>query len=85
MKRKLSNVSCKYGGPLGRASDSSLSGKVRLVRVCLDKGGYDEGGAYWGIGEPVWWAEDRDGNTCFLRAPNREAAKAKLVDCRFYR
>lgn len=85
MTRTLSKVSCKYGAPMGRPSDSSLSGKVRLSRVRLDNGGYDSGGAYWGLGEPLWWAEDHDGNERFFRAPTREAAKAQLPGCKFYR
>jgi hypothetical protein len=80
----LSNVSSKYGAPMGRDS-SEPSGKVRLQRVRLDSGGYDSGGAYWGIGQALWCAEDVDGNRKFFRASDREAAKAKLPNCRFYR
>jgi hypothetical protein len=81
----LSKVSSKYGAPMGRASDGPLSGRVRLARVRLDRGGYDPGGAYWGAGEPLWRAEDAEGREQFLRAAGRDAAKAKVPGCTFYR
>ena len=34
---------------------------IRLFKMALDSGGYDDGGAYWGIGEPIYIAEDKDG------------------------
>lgn len=77
---KLSNVSSKYGAPMGRRSDIDLYGKVRLARVRLDSGGYDNGGAYWGHGEPLWRALDTEGNEQFLRAVSREAAKKSLLN-----
>lgn len=85
----LSKVSCKYGAPMGRSSDalSDIVGKVHLRRVRLDVGGYDEGGAYWGTGEPLWHAytEGTDMSEAFFRAPTRDAAKAKLPGRSFYR
>lgn len=30
--------------------------RFRLVRVRLDSGGYDSGGAYWGFANPLYWA-----------------------------
>lgn len=65
---------------------SFVVGKVRLTRVSLDRGGYDNGGAYWGIGEPLWYAVSECGEyAAFFRAPSREAAKAKLPGRTFYR
>lgn len=81
----LSKVHSRYGAPLGRRSSPSLSGKVRLARVRLNQGGYDDGGAYWGPGEPLWRAEDGEGNERFLRAGDRGAAKAQIPGCTFYR
>lgn len=56
-------VSCKYGAPMGRTNVdktkivecngelfSTLTGHLFDCRVPLDSGGYDKGGAYWGIG-----------------------------------
>ena len=77
------NVSSPFGAPMGRRS-IGVHGKVRLARVRIDSGGYDPGGAYWGIGQPLWCAWNDEGEVYF-RASDREAAKAKLPDCTFYR
>ena len=74
---RLGDVSSRYGAPMGRSS-SPVHGNVTLEQVRLDSGGYDTGGAYWGTGEPLWLAEDEDGNQEFLRARDRAAAQAKL-------
>ena len=86
-------VSCKYGAPMGRHTGphylETCAGRLRLVRIPLNSGGYDSGGAYWGLGPPLWYAEDLDGNSQFFRASTRESAKAyirsKFPDARFYR
>ncbi len=80
----------QYGASMGRRSSGELCGKISLQRVRLDSGGYDKGGAYWGTGTPLWYAEDQDGNNKYFRAPTREAAKDKLIkECKgitsFYR
>ncbi len=85
---QLSKVNCQYGAPMGRRSDIDLFGKVRLNRVRLDRGGYDNGGAYWGFGTPLWLAEDSEGNQQFLRAKDRSTAKKELqgrFEVKFYR
>lgn len=77
---KLRDVGSKYGAPMGRGSDT-VSGNVTLEQVRLDEGGYDSGGAYWGSGagtQPLWVAEDEDGNQEFFRARDRKAALAEL-------
>lgn len=83
---RLPNVSSRYGAPMGRAS-SQVSGKVRLAQVRLDSGGYDNGGAYWGHGLPLWRAEDTEGHEQYFRSLSRGTAKALLAQkgCRFYR
>ena len=57
---KLRDVSSRYGAPMGRrtarAFDAELPFKFHLVRVRINSGGYDSGGAYWGRGEPLYWA-----------------------------
>lgn len=84
------NVSCKYGAPMGRDHHGSgaLAGKVRLRRVRLDSGGYDKGGAYWGHGEPLWYAEsdrsaivghETEGADCYFRSASRDAAKLYIL------
>jgi len=71
-------VNCRYGAPMGRHSDTTLFGKVRLSRVEM-RGDYDSGGAYWGLGAPLYCAQDDGGNEIYFRATNRDGAKAKLL------
>lgn len=86
-------VSSRYGAPLGRYTGPDYletdAGRLRLVRVHINSGGYDRGGAYWGLGAPLWYVEDPDGNSRFLRARNRDAAKAAIIadwpEAKFYR
>jgi len=54
--------------------------QYRCFRVRLDSGGYDDGGAYWGIGMPLYCIENEEdehgvGNRMFHRAMNRDDAK----------
>lgn len=47
-------------------------GKVRLYRVRLDNGGYEiPTGRYWGIGAPLYRAEDDEGELHHVRASTR--------------
>lgn len=84
-------VNCRYGAPMGRPSrNQDCAGKVSLRRVPINSGGYDPGGAYWGIGQPLWWAGDESGGLdIFFRASTRAAAKAHVreqwADAKFYR
>ena len=76
-------VSCKYGAPMGRHTGphylETCAGRLRLVRIPLNSGGYDSGGSYWGLGQPLYYVEDVDGNCQFLRASCRADAKAKIA------
>lgn len=97
----LPAVNCRYGAPLGRgqshAIDRSAPIRFHLVRVRLNSGGYDSGGAYWGFGRPLYWASaeeipaqyDRDYVDRFYRADDRDDAKAQVraeyPNARFYR
>jgi hypothetical protein len=52
-------VNCKFGAPMGRNNVQSISDtdtipKTTTRRIYLDMGGYDTGGAYWGIGSPLY-------------------------------
>ncbi len=86
-------VNSNYGAPLGRHTGpdylDAAAGKVCLRRVTLNSGGYDKGGAYWGIGAPLWECLDRDGNGRIFRAVSRNAAKllilADFPEVKFYR
>lgn len=53
---QLSQVNNERGAPMGRTGrDIKNAGpvKMRLEVVALDSGGYDKGGAYWGLRMPV--------------------------------
>ena len=81
-KRQFSKVASQHGAPMGRASHGSIPEcfprSVRLFRVNLDSQGYDDGGAYWGIGQPLWCAIGEHDTGCqsraFIRADSREHA-----------
>jgi hypothetical protein len=90
------DVSSRYGAPMGRRSGTMVNldtaERLQLQRVRLNSGGYDAGGAYWGLGQALWVAMDHTGETVFFRARDREAAKAHVVaehdapeTVRFYR
>lgn len=78
----LSNVSCKYGAPMGRpCEDLTHVINVSVHRVKMSScGAYDDGGAYWGIGKPLYRAagEHESGVICesFVRANSRAEAIA---------
>ncbi len=98
---KLSKVHSKYGAPMGRNGLSIMTFSTRahgegmrvsLVKVRINQGGYDDGGAYWGGGMPLYYASftDNDGdlNECFFRAKSRKEAReflSKYEVLKFYR
>ena len=65
MTKQFADVSSRYGAPMGRSTTGTLSDEPRsvsLFRVKLDSGGYDDGGAYWGLGPPsLYCAVDDEG------------------------
>lgn len=87
------DVSSRYGAPMGRYTGPNYlevnAAPWHLQRIRLDSGGYDSGGAYWGHGQPLYFVQDQDGNSQFMRAADRSDAKRKLTDkwpgCRFFR
>ncbi len=89
------------GARLGRGTraESNATGpeavKVTLQRVRINQGGYDSGGAYWGLGAPLYWAcvkypndPARQSVDMWFRAPDRSGAKdhvrAQFPQARFY-
>lgn len=81
MADQFEKVDCARGAPMGRRGYGRQPGaglRVRLFRVRLDSGGYDDGGAYWGIGAPLYCATDGADYREFIRAPSRFAACALL-------
>lgn len=76
----LSNVSSRFGAPMGRRNiTENTTGKVRLFRVRMVDGCYDVGGAYWGMGTPLY-AAIGDGFQYFIRAINRTIARTEILD-----
>lgn len=88
----LRDVSSRYGAPMGRTTSHPLNFmdpiRFYLRRVHLNNSGYDSGGAYWGLGGPLYYAtsveevamtygEPRQAEI-FLRAFDRNDAKANL-------
>ena len=79
---KLSEVSCKFGAPMGRSNDH-ISGKCYLQPVQFVDGDYDKGGAYWGGGRGtmrLWVAQDSEEGQMFVRANTRNDAKRLIQD-----
>ena len=81
MTYKFNECDYSRGAPMGRFEygDSKIQGKatVRLFQVHLDNGGYDNGGAYWGIGPQLWCAL-ADEYRRFTRAATRREAMLEL-------
>ena len=74
---------CQYGAPMGRRSwdDNSqlFAGKMYLRRIPLNGGGYDSGGAYWGVGQRLYgYAASDDSVNGFIRANDRGDAKEQV-------
>jgi hypothetical protein len=87
MSNGYSKAFSQYGASMGRrAGDAPLEGELcKLHRVPLDSGGYDPGGAYWGIeggpgmsGPGPLWRLQCDGGDHFVRATDRFRAFLKL-------
>lgn len=85
-------VNCAYGAPMGRHGSAGAANgeKLYLRRVPINNGGYDAGGAYWGLGAPLWFWSNADGDRSgYFRAASRGAAKDHLAnqwdDISFYR
>lgn len=81
MSRQFPLVSTRYGAPMGRHSSPSLNDaprSVRLFKVRLDSGGYDDGGAYWGFPDNIYCAMDNEGSIQTVRAGSRNQAAINL-------
>ena len=81
---QFENVSSSRGAPMGRPAlhnPPTVSRSVEVFKVRLDRGGYDDGGAYWGINSRdkyLYCARDNSGYQQFCRAQSREAAIAEF-------
>lgn len=86
---ELTEMNCSRGAPMGRRETYCADREAPLVfeirQVILDDDGYDTGGAYWGIGTPLWrvWGEDEDGEMAheqYLRSQSR-AEVVRYMTC----
>lgn len=76
---QLPKISSRYGAPMGRTSALLGDGlAITVEHVPIDAGGYDDGGAYWGAGKPLFMATDDEGSQSFLRAESLAAAIAAI-------
>ena len=92
MNNPTPTVSCKYGAPMGRMDGHPAAfqdEKCYLQRIPINSGGYDRGGAYWGLGAPLYALGTPDGEWTYFRAHSREDAKAiareEFPGVRFFR
>lgn len=79
MSAQFEKASNRYGAPMGRHGFGILENveprQLRLFKVRLDSGGYDDGGAYWGHGGfYVWCARAGDDFFQTCRALTRKHA-----------
>lgn len=70
--------SSKYGASMGRMSNNlDPDGTFKAETVELDEGGYDNGGAYWGLrpgSVQLFAVQDGAGNVAFVDATSSEQA-----------
>lgn len=63
LRKAYSERGADMGRPTFLPNDRSVEVKLRLVRMRLDSGGYDSGGAYWGCRDyphRIYWAESAE-------------------------
>jgi len=82
------------GAALGRPSildaSADFTGKLTLLRVYLDSGGYDPNGTYFGTGTPLYWVASDDGTIDYVlrawpRAEAKSLVKKRFPKARFFR
>lgn len=83
MQNQFTEKGCdRRGAFMGRSSSPEHVkpvGAVRLWPVYVNSQGYDDNGAYWGTGGPLWCAEDESGDfRQFTRADTYAEAVAAL-------
>lgn len=84
MVKQFENVNAKYGAPMGRQSFGNIPDapecSLKVFRVTLDTGGYDDGGAYWGLPQDNLYCIEsinlNDYYRTFVRARDRVEAAA---------
>jgi hypothetical protein len=61
--------------------------KLHLVKVRINKQGYDDHGRQWGVGVPLYhaWSDEGTFLESYVRAYTRERAKQSFPGHKFYR
>lgn len=81
MAKQFKDVNTRYGSPMGRSETRRMQDtdvkKLTIRRVKFVDGDYDDGGAYWGAGDPLWHIHG-EGEQQFFRACCREHAFDKF-------
>jgi hypothetical protein len=96
MPQELSNGVSIRGAQMGRrnnVTEPDANIKFHLVRLHWGcDGAYDQGGAYWGCGDPIyhaWGMGEHEEQEMFIRAASRIQARCEVrqvfPNCRFYR
>lgn len=62
---------------------ASTVGRVHLKRARFVDGAYDEGGAYWGCGDPLYCAWSQSGLRYYFRAKSIREAKSVVRNLSF--
>ena len=69
------HVHSPYGAPMGRPAQGVGADPMtpfELRRIRINNGGYDDGGAYWGIGQPLYW---------YCSYETDDVATGRCLDC----
>jgi hypothetical protein len=76
----------RRGASMGRRGRNEPGGdsKFTLRRVPVDSGGYDRGGAYWGIGSPLYWYSNQAGTQEGYFRLDRSLIKRNEAACSAY-
>jgi len=92
---RLPKAYSQYGASMGRRdniTEPAYHVKFQLQKMQINSGGYDTGGAYWGVGMPMYHAAGygaEELQEMFFRARDRaqarEIVKAKFKNCKFWR
>jgi len=89
MLKTLANGTSQWGAAMGRCdhiTEPDAPIKFHLVKLRWVDGDYDQGGAYWGCGDPIFhaWGDGlEEEQEMFIRAPSR--FHARLMVCKEFR
>ena len=79
-------VNCRYGAPMGRPNVTDMATvtaddalRFRVERIRWTDGAYDQGGAYWGMGAPVYLAVFDNGEGDYIRRSYRAMTRRDAI------